>query len=90
MSVDGATRAQRFTSSETLWNWIDAHGKEFGIGRPYLDKDPPHVAPIDGKEYASHHLGMKARHKRSAARRGNRVAMIAVQPNAREPENRRR
>jgi len=26
--------------------------KEFGIGRPYLDKDPPHIAPIDGKEYA--------------------------------------
>ena len=20
--------------------------------RPYLDKDPPHIAPIDGKEYA--------------------------------------
>jgi hypothetical protein len=28
---------------------MDAHGKEFGIGRPYLDRDPPHVAPIDGK-----------------------------------------
>ena len=26
--------------------------KELGIGRPYLDRDPPHVAPIDGKEYA--------------------------------------
>jgi hypothetical protein len=24
----------------------------FGIGRPYLDRDPPHIAPIDGKEYA--------------------------------------
>ena len=34
-------------------NWIDAH-PEFGIGRPYLDKDPAHVAPIDGKEYADH------------------------------------
>jgi hypothetical protein len=31
---------------------VDTHGKEFGIGRPYLDKDPPHIAPIDGKEYA--------------------------------------
>ena len=31
--------------------WIDAHEKELGIGRPDLDKDPPHVAPIDGKEY---------------------------------------
>jgi hypothetical protein len=25
-----------------------------GIGRPYLDRDPPHVAPINGKEYAAH------------------------------------
>ena len=22
------------------------------VERPYLDKDPPHIAPIDGKEYA--------------------------------------
>jgi hypothetical protein len=35
-----------------MWKWIDAHGQEYGIGRPYLDKDPPHIAPIDGKEYA--------------------------------------
>ena len=53
VSVKGGTRAQRWVSTENLWKWIDAHGKEFGIGRPYLDKDPPHVAPIDGKEYAA-------------------------------------
>jgi hypothetical protein len=41
VSVNGATRAQRLISTEILWNWIDAHGKEFGIGRPYLDRDPP-------------------------------------------------
>jgi hypothetical protein len=52
VSVKGETRAQRWISSENLWKWIDAHGKEFGIGRPYLDRDPPHVGPIDGKEYA--------------------------------------
>ena len=52
VSVKGETRAQRWTSSESLWKWVDAHGKEFGIGRPYLDRDPPHVGPIDGKEYA--------------------------------------
>jgi hypothetical protein len=40
-------------ASDKLWNWIDAH-PEFGIGRPYLGKDPAHVAPIDGKEYADH------------------------------------
>jgi hypothetical protein len=52
VSVNGETRAERGKSSEILWKWIDAHEKELGIGRPYLDRDPPHVAPIDGKEYA--------------------------------------
>jgi hypothetical protein len=75
VSVKGATRAQRLTSSETLWNWIDAHGTEFGIGRPYLDKDPPHVAPINGKEYAAHHPGMKARQVGSAAKPHSRLAL---------------
>src|SRR5207247_6026081 len=41
VSVKGETRSERCISSEILWKWIDAHGKEFGIGRPYLDKDPP-------------------------------------------------
>jgi hypothetical protein len=62
VSVKGETRDQRYSSSESLWKWIDAHGEEFGIGRPYLDKDPPHVAPIDGTEYAAHHRGTEARH----------------------------
>jgi hypothetical protein len=57
VSVKGETRAERFSSSQQLWKWIDARGKEFGVGRPYLDKDPPHVAPIDGKEYADHRGG---------------------------------
>jgi hypothetical protein len=61
VSVNGATRAQRLTSTENLWKWVDAHENEFGIGRPYLDRDPPHVAPIDGKEYAAHR-GTKAVH----------------------------
>ena len=52
VSVRGETRTQRSASSHELWKWIDAHEKELGIGRPYLDRDPPHVAPIDGKEYA--------------------------------------
>jgi hypothetical protein len=47
--------------SEMLWKWIDANEKELGIGRPYLDKDPPHVAPIDGKEYAEKRSAVKAR-----------------------------
>jgi hypothetical protein len=60
VSVKGETRAERCTWSEILWKWIDAHEKELGIGRPYLDKDPPHVAPIDGKEYADKRGAAKA------------------------------
>src|SRR5262245_22680014 len=51
VSVKGETRLQRFAVSEELWKWIDAHEKELAVGRPYLDRDPPHVTPIDGKEY---------------------------------------
>jgi hypothetical protein len=53
VSVRGETRLQRFASSEELWKWIDAHETELGVGRPYLDRDPPHVGPIDGREYAA-------------------------------------
>jgi hypothetical protein len=60
VSVKGETRSERCISSEILWKWIDAHGKEYGIGRPYLDKDPPHIAPIDGQEYADKR-GMNAK-----------------------------
>jgi hypothetical protein len=52
VSAKGETRAERWITSEILWKWIDAHGQEYGVGRPYLDRDPPHVGPIDGKEYA--------------------------------------
>jgi LAS superfamily LD-carboxypeptidase LdcB len=74
VSVNGATRAERLTASETLWKWVDAHGMEFGIGRPYLDRDPPHVAPIDGKEYADHHPGMKAKQARAATKHSHGLA----------------
>jgi hypothetical protein len=53
VSVKGETRLQRFAASEVLWKWVDAHETELGVGRPYLDRDPPHVAAIDGKEYAA-------------------------------------
>jgi hypothetical protein len=53
VSVKGQTRLQRFAASEELWKWIDAHETELGVGRPYLDRDPPHVGAIDGKEYAA-------------------------------------
>ncbi len=69
VSIKGETRDQRYASSENLWKWIDAHGEEFGIARPYLDRDPPHVAPIDGREYAAHHRGTEARHAGSEKHR---------------------
>jgi hypothetical protein len=75
VSVKGETRAERLMSSESLWKWIDAHGNEFGIGRPYLDKDPPHVAPIDGKEYADHRRGANTQHARTDIRKRNLVAV---------------
>ena len=53
VSVNGETRLQRFAASEVLWKWVDAHETELGVGRPYLDRDPPHVGAIDGKEYAA-------------------------------------
>jgi type III secretion system FlhB-like substrate exporter len=76
VSVKGATKAERWISTEILWKWIDAHGKEFGIGRPYLDRDPPHVAPIDGREYASRR-GAKPQQAESDMKKRNRVAARA-------------
>jgi hypothetical protein len=75
VSVKGATQAERWIATESLWKWIDAHGEEFGIGRPYLDRDPPHVAPIDGQEYAAHHSGTKAQHAGSDMKKHNRLAV---------------
>jgi hypothetical protein len=76
VSVKGATRGQRWVSTEKLWKWIDERGKEFGIGRPYLNRDPPHVAPIDGKEYASRRGGAKA--QEAEAKTKTRVAEATV------------
>ena len=53
VSVKGETRMQRFASTVELWKWLDARETELGVGRPYLDRDPPHVGPIDGKEFAA-------------------------------------
>src|SRR5712664_4394408 len=75
VSVKGETRAERWVSSEQLWKWIDAHEKELGIGRPYLDRDAPHIAPIDGKEYAAHHVRPNAKHAEAKAKRHQRLAL---------------
>src|SRR5215467_13168858 len=81
VSVKGETRSERGISSQSLWKWFDAHGKEYGIGRPYLDKDPPHIAPIDGKEYADKRgVNAKLAEKGSAAT--GRDAKVAKSPQA--------
>jgi hypothetical protein len=69
VSVKGETRLARFASSVELWKWIDAHEKELGVGRPYLNRDPPHVGAIDGKEYAAKRGGAKVKLAGSATSR---------------------
>ena len=61
VSLKGETRLQRFASSVALWKWVDANEKTLGVGRPYLDRDPPHVGPIDGKEFVAKRGGAKAK-----------------------------
>jgi hypothetical protein len=51
VSTKGDTRADRWITTDLLWKWIDENGPQYGIGRPYLDRDPPHIGPVDGKEY---------------------------------------
>ena len=74
VSVKGDTSADRWAASEQLWKWIDAHGKEFGIGRPYLNKDPGHCAPIDGNEYATHHAKALAQQTHPDSKKKNKTA----------------
>ena len=73
VSVKGATRAQRWVSTDKLWKWIDENGKTYGIGRPYLDRDPPHVGPIDGKEYASRRGGSKTQEAQASIKKRERL-----------------
>jgi hypothetical protein len=75
VSVRGDTRAERWVFSEQLWKWVDTHGKEFGIGRPYLDRDAPHVAPIDGKEYAAHRIQPNTHYAESKNKKHQRLAL---------------
>ena len=74
VSVKGATRMERFASTVEMWKWIDAREQELGIGRPYLDRDPPHVGPIDGKEFAAKRGGARAKLAGSATSRRQSVA----------------
>jgi hypothetical protein len=89
VSIKGGTRDQRWASSEILWKWIDEHGKEFGIGRPYLDRDPAHMAPLDGKEYADHHRDPKTQHAESVTKKRSRVAARNDHTGAKRPKTAR-
>jgi hypothetical protein len=95
VSVKGQNRTQRTASSEELWKWIDAHEKELGVGRPYRDKDPPHVGPIDGKEYADKRgrtavqkAGLKTNNEQDVGMetRKRRVKLVSTHRRAPQPE----
>ncbi len=75
VSVKGETRAERLASSGQLWKWIDTHENDLGIGRPYLDRDAPHIAPIGGKEYAAHRGEPNTQHAQSKAKKRQRLAL---------------
>ncbi|MDA9439690.1 hypothetical protein XH98_11225 [Bradyrhizobium sp. CCBAU 51745] len=76
VSTKGNNRAQRWTSTEVLWKWVDANGKALGIGRPYLDHDPPHVGPIDGPEYISKR-GIATDRKEAANTKSKKARVVA-------------
>jgi len=56
VSLHGSTRAEQLASNPVVWKWIDRNGELFGVGRPYLDRDAPHVTPRTSPEYAAHYL----------------------------------
>jgi hypothetical protein len=85
VSVKGETRAERLASSDVMWKWIDAHEQELGIGRPYRDRDAPHVGPLSGREFfakriepqlreAEHHAAKAAKQHVAAARHNDHGA----------------
>lgn len=51
MAADIVSVSVREGDSARMWAWIDEHEADLGVGRPYLSRDPAHVAPLDGEEY---------------------------------------
>src|SRR5262245_3534139 len=90
VSVKGQTRLQRFAASEVLWKWVDAHETELGVGRPYLDRDPPHVASIDGKEYAAKRGRSPARKTANNEGASGAKSAVSTQPPAHERKKTKR
>jgi hypothetical protein len=65
---------------------------KLGIGRPYLNRDPPHVGPIDGKEFADKRgitkanpagLAMDSRHPVAVGDNNNKGVTKASQKQSR-------
>jgi hypothetical protein len=85
VSVKGDTRMERYGSSDALWKWIDANEKELGIGRPYRDRDPPHVGATDGQEFigkralANVQKAGKAKRAQTAKSQTSKQAVAAAQ-----------
>ena len=86
VSVKGDTRNQRFASTVEMWKWIDVREKELGIGRPYLNRDPPHVGPIDGTEFAVKRGGARAKLLASATNKRRPVAVSGGHPGVPAPK----
>ncbi len=82
VSTQGNNRAQRWVSTEILWKWVDANGKAYGIGRPYLGRDPPHVGPVDGAEYISKRGTSERKEVASAKSKKTRAVAQAKPPKA--------
>lgn len=88
VSVKGGTPAERLAFTGRMWSWVDRHEQELGIGRPYLKRDPPHVAPVDGDEFAAHRLppnvqgraGARMRSMPPPAARGDQARVIGSEP----------
>ncbi|WP_027530858.1 hypothetical protein [Bradyrhizobium sp. WSM3983] len=80
VSTKGDNRAQRWVSTEVLWKWVDTNGKALGIGRPYLDRDPPHVGPIDGQEYISKRGGATDRKEAANVKSKRARAVVRAKP----------
>ena len=66
-----------------------AREKELGIGRPYLDRDPPHVGPIDGTEYAAKRGGPRAKVAGSATS-GRHPVAVSGNPHVTKPATKAR
>ncbi len=86
VSTQGNNRAQRWVSTEILWKWVDANGKAYGIGRPYLGRDPPHVGPVDGAEYISKRGTSERKEVASAKPKKSRAVASAKPPKAQKAQ----